>query len=507
MRVLLIEDDREYADTLNDLFTENEGHQFQWVENIKDTEYSISNKKWDIILSDVHLSFHPDVIIEFYHRSSINRESPMIFLTAERQTEIASKLSETYDFPVISKEEIDEDILSVIQNYTDLYNSIKKQDHDEKVSFRKFIARYINDKRYLNSEFGNSLSEWIDREKLIFSKLQNQSNLKKNKTREHLKEDEIRCGFLKVNRTTNEVIEHSPGLIKMLGKDDISGTHIRSVFEHIANEDCINRFIMEVNNLYNTNESITSLLGDGAFKSSRFTLMLYSEIHSDLVEVEIIQHPSDEIINAELKNLEETNELLFQEVHHRVNNNLNVIVSLLNMHLMNSKPSKSIVYDEILKQIYPLQAVYSQLYSTKSLSKIDIVKYTSDIVKEVFNKDMNGYGNIYNQSYSDDRVYLGVNQAISLGLILNELYKLFKAKNINADLIVAKEFDMITYKFKGDKIASLSEVIDSADFGSNYIVLHSLLNKLKALISVKDKNTILIRFIKDMKKGGGSNFT
>lgn len=214
MKILLIEDDKEYAETLADIFSENQDHDFLWVEMLENTEKAINNEKWDIILSDVNLNFHPERVVEFYKASPLNHETPLIFLTAERETKLAFDLIEKNDFPVISKYEIDEDILSVVSNYTELYNLIKKQANKDQLSFRTFVARYINEKRYKNSELSRSLSGWIDQEKFIFSKPQSTYNLDKKET-EGANQPSFRFGYIKIDVKEFNIIVFSPG-IKLL---------------------------------------------------------------------------------------------------------------------------------------------------------------------------------------------------------------------------------------------------------------------------------------------------
>ena len=120
------------------------------------------------------------------------------------------------------------------------------------------------------------------------------------------------------------------------------------------------------------------------------------------------------------RTLEEKNVLL-QEIHHRVKNNLNVVVSLL--HLQADQVSDRRNAREILNsscdRIYSMALVHEKLYQSDSFSRIDLEAYIDSISQQLFS--------IYAQSKRIERVIRVKNitvdlpQAMPCGLILNEL--------------------------------------------------------------------------------------
>lgn len=508
MRILLIEDEKDYAETLTDIFSENLDHEFLWVKSLEDTERAIKDKKWDIILSDVHLDFHPERILDFYETSSLSHKTPLIFLTAERNTKLSFDLIEKGDFPVVSKFEIDEDILAVVRNYIDLCYLIKKQeDVVEEVSFRKFIARYINEKRYKNSELSSSLSGWIDQEKFLFSKLQAKKKDSKNKV-EDTQFSSIKAGYVKIASKDFKIIEFSPLVESLTEYDDLKGMPLNLVMNKIIDtEELYGVLHRLLDQKINKRVKITlpAIGSKGAIQYDIYIKKRNGDASTrKSVDIEVIQNRDREVEKAELFNLKETNKLLLQEVHHRVNNNLNVITSLLNLRIMSAGSEEIEVYQTVLEQITPIISVYDQLFLTKKISSVNLKIYIEDLVKKIFNRGQQP-DIIEKLSFDDDGFELNLNQIITVGLLLNEIYQVFRENNISAELSVSKQHDVVNLIFQAENISKIIDEKDSLSNQQDNFILNAILNKLAALISVRGKDKILIRFKKVTKRGGGSN--
>lgn len=111
--------------------------------------------------------------------------------------------------------------------------------------------------------------------------------------------------------------------------------------------------------------------------------------------------------------------VLLQEIHHRVKNNLQVIISLLKLKGSNlSSPELKTVFDDCISRIHSLAMVHKQLYESTDLSRIAFDTYTSTLLDEL--------GAVH---HCDGRIRLEkdlvplalpIDRAIPLGLILNE---------------------------------------------------------------------------------------
>ena len=114
-------------------------------------------------------------------------------------------------------------------------------------------------------------------------------------------------------------------------------------------------------------------------------------------------------------------EVLLQEVHHRVKNNLQVISSLLNMQAeLLADPSARDILLESQRRVESMAMIHERLYSHDDIDQLEFGKYVEVLTQELFH----AYGvdsNLVNLRLDLDPVLLELNQAIPCGLILNEL--------------------------------------------------------------------------------------
>jgi two-component sensor histidine kinase len=113
-------------------------------------------------------------------------------------------------------------------------------------------------------------------------------------------------------------------------------------------------------------------------------------------------------------------EVLLQEIHHRVKNNLQIISSLLNLQRSDMDDEKTNrIFEEVETRITSMALVHEHLYESGNLSSIEARKYTEELVESL--------RGIYD---TETRVLLeldleesglGLDTAIIYGLILNEL--------------------------------------------------------------------------------------
>jgi len=136
------------------------------------------------------------------------------------------------------------------------------------------------------------------------------------------------------------------------------------------------------------------------------------------VSVDVTEHKTADI---RLKNNLKEKEILLKEIHHRVKNNLNVIISLLNMQrrTIRTKDDALKAFDEIRNRIFSMSLVHAKLYKSDDFSRIDMKDYIETIIRHYLEAST-----LKKQIQADiqvDAIYLDINKAIPCGLIINEL--------------------------------------------------------------------------------------
>jgi PAS domain S-box-containing protein len=114
-------------------------------------------------------------------------------------------------------------------------------------------------------------------------------------------------------------------------------------------------------------------------------------------------------------------EVLLQEIHHRVKNNMQVVRSLLNLQASTIKDPKMIEHlRETGSRVNAMAIVHETLYQSESLAEIDLGTYLKSLTTSI--------ARIYEPlacrisvSIEAEPVLLGIDQTVPCGLILNEL--------------------------------------------------------------------------------------
>jgi len=126
---------------------------------------------------------------------------------------------------------------------------------------------------------------------------------------------------------------------------------------------------------------------------------------------------AEEQIKASLKE----KQVMIDEIHHRVKNNMMVIISLLKLQSKNIKDDQM---REILKasqsRVYAMSAVHETLHESENLSEIDLKKYLYKITDSIFQSSSIDTKKVELKN-NIEAMLISINHASPLGLTINEL--------------------------------------------------------------------------------------
>lgn len=149
------------------------------------------------------------------------------------------------------------------------------------------------------------------------------------------------------------------------------------------------------------------LLYNGRQKKKRINKVLVSQ------KEEIAQK------NDSLQELLSEKEWLIKEVHHRVKNNLQIVMSLLNTQSKYVKSPE--IYSAIRKsqsRLFAISLIHQRLYKSDNSNLVDLNSYIKNLVhylQESFDEDSR-----IRYELDVDRIMLQEDQAVPVGLIINE---------------------------------------------------------------------------------------
>ncbi|XPV76384.1 MAG: ABC transporter substrate-binding protein [Desulfovibrio sp.] len=125
------------------------------------------------------------------------------------------------------------------------------------------------------------------------------------------------------------------------------------------------------------------------------------------------------VIEENMRSLREK-DILLKEIHHRVKNNMQIIISLLNLQSRTVHDERDLaVFNESRMRIQTMSLIHEELYQSKDLSYIDCGQYLERLCRQLFAVN-DSHGHIA-MSVEVDDVKLTIDQAIPCGLIVNEM--------------------------------------------------------------------------------------
>ncbi|MFA4876013.1 MAG: PAS domain S-box protein [Methanoregula sp.] len=113
--------------------------------------------------------------------------------------------------------------------------------------------------------------------------------------------------------------------------------------------------------------------------------------------------------------------LLLREIHHRVKNNLQIIISLTNLQMRQTEdPVAKQIMAETQNRVRAMSLVHEKLYRSESLSRIDFADYTRFLATQLTSFYAVDTRRV-RLDLAMDRIMIDINTAVPLGLIMNEL--------------------------------------------------------------------------------------
>jgi PAS domain S-box-containing protein len=114
-------------------------------------------------------------------------------------------------------------------------------------------------------------------------------------------------------------------------------------------------------------------------------------------------------------------EVLLQEVHHRVKNNMQIISSLLNLQGRNLKDQDTLkVIKDCQSRVRSMALVHEKLYMSQNFSQINFSDYVKSLAAYLFQLHQANPNSIQLRMNLDN-IFLDIQRAIPCALILNEL--------------------------------------------------------------------------------------
>lgn len=177
--------------------------------------------------------------------------------------------------------------------------------------------------------------------------------------------------------------------------------------------------------------------------------------------------------------------ILLQEIHHRVKNNLQIIVSLINLQLNNSTNEEArIVLTDINNRVQSMSIVHERMYKTTDFKNISIASYTAQLIDN-FNR-LYGCKKCTFETEIPNDFNLNIEYSIPIGLILNELISNFfkygkdkEGQNRCTISVQKNEAGIVTFEVRDNGIGYPEEMNLSNTSTLGLTLIRSLVNQIE----------------------------
>jgi two-component sensor histidine kinase len=196
-------------------------------------------------------------------------------------------------------------------------------------------------------------------------------------------------------------------------------------------------------------------------------------------------------------------EVLLKEIHHRVKNNLQVITSLLELQKDEIDDALTLAaFNEAQSRIGSILLIHQNLYQNKDLGNIEFKQFLLGLSKQVSNLYKRN-NRMLELSLMQNEIFIDIDTAVSLGLIVNELltntYKhAFAATNrVKAaiDLVSTEKGNyQLTYYDSGPGLQKIPDFKQSKTLGLHLIGVLSKQLGGEAIYNNEQGSTFIINF-------------
>ena len=196
----------------------------------------------------------------------------------------------------------------------------------------------------------------------------------------------------------------------------------------------------------------------------------------------------------QLKSSLEEKIVLLREIHHRVNNNLQIISSLFNLQSNYVDENSKDILVASQSRVKSMAMIHEKLYQSPDLTRINMKDYIESFVSGLFSLYMVETTAIHLQTDLED-IEMGIDTAIPVGLIINELVTnslkhAFPAGNEGGIIEISfrKEGELLTLKIADNGIGLPERRKIETKKSLGLQLVSNLVNQLDGTMMVSGEN-------------------
>jgi PAS domain S-box-containing protein len=289
------------------------------------------------------------------------------------------------------------------------------------------------------------------------------------------------------------VLEHNAAFNRILGigiEKDLKGTSLPDFWQDPADRKKYLDELISKGSIQNFQINLKTIQSENIFVLANSHIVKDKKGGVVRIEGTVTDYTERKKMSDQIEASLQGKETLLREVHHRVKNNLQIIISLLNLQsrFITDETTLS-AFKESQNRVRAMALVHEKLYQSKDISKIDLDNYIRFLGDNLFQfLDMKGKGVTLTMDIRD--ISVTIDTAIPLGLMINELisnslkYAFPNGRKGEISLVIHRQDHTIIILFK-DNGVGIPENFDwrnSKSLGLRLVV--SLVEQLSGTIEL-----------------------
>jgi two-component sensor histidine kinase len=198
---------------------------------------------------------------------------------------------------------------------------------------------------------------------------------------------------------------------------------------------------------------------------------------------------------AQLEELVSQKEVLLREVHHRVKNNLQIVMTMMQLQIsrLGNNEEMRMVCDAMKNRIRSISLVHERLYRTAFNEALDFGSYVTELVADIGRLYL-GEGVETRTDIRSGRVEVGIDFCVNFGLVLNELlansikHGIMPAGSGKVTVSLSKEGDTLVLSVRdtGRGFPADHPLGEGKSLGMS--IINSILASYKATLGIRNEN-------------------
>lgn len=188
--------------------------------------------------------------------------------------------------------------------------------------------------------------------------------------------------------------------------------------------------------------------------------------------------------------------MLMKEIHHRVKNNMQIIISMLKLESIRSKDAYTKeLFTRLIERITSMKMVHEQLYSIDNLKAVNIKRYFTELIRHIeasYNLTEKKRVEIH---HTIDDLHIHVDLLVPLGLILNELltnafkYAFSEREGvITVELLQRDKKNSFVLRVKDNGAGIDLSVLHSDEKSLGLKLVQALVNQIEGVFNVSNES-------------------